>query len=82
MEQAPGITRLLDRLEKKSLIARQRCVVDRRQVLCSITPEGIALLQRLDDPVAAVDAAAVGMLSPPQMQELIGLLDALQSGRR
>ena len=30
IEQAPGITRLLDRLERKGLIRRQRCPEDRR----------------------------------------------------
>ncbi|HSN86827.1 MAG TPA: MarR family transcriptional regulator, partial [Thermoanaerobaculia bacterium] len=40
IEQAPGITRLLDRLEAKKLVRRQRCPEDRRQVLCWLTPEG------------------------------------------
>src|SRR6202008_362828 len=38
IEQAPGITRLLDRLEKKALVRRERCPEDRRQVLVAITP--------------------------------------------
>src|SRR4030095_6616228 len=37
IEQTPGITRLLDRLEVKRLVRRQRCASDRRQVLCWIT---------------------------------------------
>src|SRR5215208_2200660 len=32
IEQAPGITRLLDRLESKGLVRRSRCPEDRRQV--------------------------------------------------
>src|SRR5581483_10329175 len=46
----PDITRLLDRLEKRSLIARGRDENDRRVVLTRITPEGLALLARLDEP--------------------------------
>ena len=39
VEQTPGVTRLLDRLEAKRLITRARCPNDRRQVLCGITPQ-------------------------------------------
>jgi DNA-binding MarR family transcriptional regulator len=52
VEQTPGITRLLDRLEAKELIRRQRCPRDRRQHLCWITAKGLALLQKIDAPVA------------------------------
>ena len=51
VEQTPGITRLLDRLEAKELVRRQRCPKDRRQHLCWITPKGEALLGKLDAPV-------------------------------
>src|SRR4029453_18362861 len=37
VEQAPGITRLLDRLEKKTWVERERSQEDRRQVICRIT---------------------------------------------
>src|ERR1700722_19361616 len=37
IEQAPGITRLLDRLEGKKLVRRERPSDNRRQVLCFIT---------------------------------------------
>jgi DNA-binding MarR family transcriptional regulator len=52
VEETPGITRLLDRLEKKGLIRRQRCPRDRRQHLCWITAAGQALLQKMDAPIA------------------------------
>src|SRR5438128_7791686 len=45
IEQTPGITRLLDRLEAKELVRRQRCPKDRRQHLCWITPKALAILQ-------------------------------------
>ncbi len=53
MEQTPGITRLLDRLEAKGLVVRVRCREDRRQVHCSVTEAGLALLAGLDEPVPA-----------------------------
>src|SRR5215469_17927126 len=40
----PDITRLLDRLEKRTLISRCREVKDRRTVVARITPEGLKLL--------------------------------------
>ncbi len=67
MKQTPGITRLLDRLEGKGLVTRTCCTEDRRQVLCSITAEGTALLQRMDEPVIAADARAVSMLNRQQI---------------
>src|ERR1700741_3922379 len=47
----PDITRLLDRLEKRTLIARWRDSQDRRMVLARITPQGLKMLGRLDQPV-------------------------------
>src|ERR1700692_3220158 len=47
----PDVTRLLDRLEKRGLISRCRQTKDRRMVVVRITPEGLKLLARLDEPV-------------------------------
>ena len=81
IEQAPGITRLLDRIEAKGLVQRQRCARDRRRVLCSITGSGLAILARLDLVVASMDRAALGGLRPAQTLRLVGLLDAVRAGR-
>src|SRR4249920_1411214 len=51
LEQAPGVTRLIERLLRKQLVARARGQEDGRQVICRITPKGLALLARLDQPV-------------------------------
>lgn len=82
VEETPGITRLLDRLEAKGLVWRKRCPEDRRQVLCYLTPAGLDLINRLDDPVHAADDAVVGMLSPEEQETLIRLLDAIRAGQR
>ena len=78
VEHAPGVTRLLDRLEEKALVARVRCAEDRRRVLCRITPEGLATLARLDADVDALDARAVEGLSEGERQTLLGLLERLR----
>ncbi|MET0556400.1 MAG: MarR family transcriptional regulator [Vicinamibacteria bacterium] len=80
VEHAPGITRLLDRLEAKGLVARRRCPEDRRQVLCRITPEGLGLLARLDGPMARADADCLGMLSAPDLRALGATLAAIRDG--
>lgn len=78
IEVAPGITRLMDRLERKRLVRRQRCPADRRQVLCWITPGGLELLARLDEPVSASDESTLGGLTPGRIDLLIELLDDLR----
>jgi MarR family transcriptional regulator, organic hydroperoxide resistance regulator len=77
IEQTPGITRLIDRLEKKGLVRRVRSEEDRRQVWCRITPAGERLLARLDDPVEAFDRAAVRALTPAEQEHLTALLGQL-----
>jgi len=47
---APGITRLLDRLEGKKLVRRERPSDNRRQVLCYITTPGLGSLARTRHP--------------------------------
>lgn len=78
VEQTPGITRLLDRLEKKEWIRRERCPTDRRQVLCWITPAGLALLDRLEKPLAEFDRRALAMLTAAETRELIRILDKIR----
>ncbi|HQR46952.1 MAG TPA: MarR family transcriptional regulator [Thermoanaerobaculia bacterium] len=80
IEASPGITRLLDRLEEKRLVARVRCPKDRRRVLCTATPEALRLLASLDAPVHAADDGALRMLTDRQTEALIALLDAIRSG--
>lgn len=72
----PDITRLLDRLEKRSLIARRREAKDRRTVLTRITPEGLDLLARLDRPVHEAHARHLGHLTRGQLRQLSELLQA------
>jgi DNA-binding MarR family transcriptional regulator len=74
IEQAPGITRLIDRLERKGLVRRVRSEDDRRQVWCRITAAGERLLARLDAPVEAFDRALVQGLSPADQERLAALL--------
>ena len=79
VEHAPGITRLLDRLEAKALVRRQRHAGDRRQVLCRITPTGLRLLAGLDAGVQRADESTLGVLSRRDLRRLIALLDRIRA---
>jgi DNA-binding MarR family transcriptional regulator len=80
VEQAPGVTRLLDRLEAKGLVRRKRCPEDRRQVLCFANPAALRLLHDLAAPMERADRAALGMLRAAELDALIGLLDRVRCG--
>lgn len=75
IEEAPGITRLIDRLEAKRLVARERCDKDRRRIWCRITREGLALLRKLDGPIRDADSLALGSMTARELKQLISLLD-------
>lgn len=79
VQRTPGITRLLDRLEKKGLVTRERSPQDRRQVWCFISREGSALLRRLDAPIEALDHRALQPLSDDEIRRLIRLLDKVRT---
>jgi DNA-binding MarR family transcriptional regulator len=70
----PDVTRLLDRLEKRELISRCRETKDRRTVMARITPEGLKLLARLDEPVQAAHRKQLGHLGAERLKVLAELL--------
>jgi DNA-binding MarR family transcriptional regulator len=79
IEEAPGITRLLDRLERKTLVERHRCPKDARRVLCRITSAGAKVLRDLDRPMRRASDAFFSPLRGDQARRLIRLLDAVRS---
>jgi DNA-binding MarR family transcriptional regulator len=75
----PDITRLLDRLEKRDLISRCRETTDRRMVMTRITPHGLKLLARLDEPVEQAQRKQLGHLGRERLQALTELLHAARN---
>ncbi len=71
----PDITRLLDRLEKRGLIVRERTAADRRVVLASITPAGLKLLKQLDKPVIDLHVKQLGHMGKERLKTFIDLLE-------
>jgi DNA-binding MarR family transcriptional regulator len=82
IHEAPGITRLLDKLEKAGLARRERTAPDRRQVFCYITARGLAMVDELDEEMKGADEVAVGNLSEPEQRQLLKLLEGVRSGHR
>ncbi len=80
IQPTPGITRLIDRLEKKGLVERERLASDRRCVLCTLTPAGLGSVNGLDDLVDRRDEEALQGLDTAQTMELIALLDRVRAG--
>ncbi len=50
----PDITRLVDRMEKPGLVTRVRSAADRRVVVVRITPDGLQLIERVDQPMKII----------------------------
>lgn len=79
IERTPGVTRLIDRMEKKGWVRRQRCTEDRRRVWCLITDEGLELLARLDGPIDAVDDIIAGALDDEELHRFIEYMNRIRA---
>jgi DNA-binding MarR family transcriptional regulator len=75
------ITRMLDRLETRELIRRERQTDDRRIVLAFITPKGSALLKDLDAPVSELHVQQLDVLSEKELDKLIALAEKARKPR-
>jgi DNA-binding MarR family transcriptional regulator len=71
----PDITRLLDRMEKRGHITRERQTDDRRVVITRITPEGLATLKPLDEPVHVLHRRQFQHMPASRLNALVELLD-------
>jgi DNA-binding MarR family transcriptional regulator len=74
----PDVTRLLDRMETRGIIARARSEQDRRVVVTRITRAGLDLLTELDEPVAELHKRQFAHLTREQLAEFNRLLDLVR----
>jgi DNA-binding MarR family transcriptional regulator len=82
ISREPDVTRLLDRMQKRGLIARHRSTADRRVVTTRLSDEGLRLVNELDEPVSGAHVAQLGHLSREQLLALIELLELARTGPR
>jgi DNA-binding MarR family transcriptional regulator len=79
VSRAPDITRLLDKLEQRGLIARVRPAENRRVVRVAITDAGLGLLKELAGPLRDCHARQLGHLTAEQRRALVELLRAARA---
>jgi DNA-binding MarR family transcriptional regulator len=75
----PDITRLLDRMEKRGLITRERQTDDRRVVLTRITSKGLETLKHLDQPIHELHKRQFRHMPASRLKALAKLLEELRS---
>jgi DNA-binding MarR family transcriptional regulator len=73
------ITRLLDRLEARGLISREREAKDRRRIQTHISEQGLRLISELDGPVTEYHRQQLGFLGEKKIAILIKSLEEIRS---
>lgn len=76
----PDVTRLVDRLEKRELVSRERDTGDRRVVKIYISPAGLVTLRSLDRAAEQFPVQLLGHLGKKRLRELRDLLAAVRTG--
>ena len=74
----PDMTRLLDRMDKQSLITRHRQTDDRRVVKTRVTPKGLDFLRRLDQPVRELHKRQFCHMSAARLRVFTELLEQIR----
>lgn len=75
----PDMTRLLDRMESRGLISRERQKDDRRVVKTRITGQGLELLKTLDQPVHDLHRQQFRHMTMARLRLLEELLEEVQN---
>jgi len=82
IERAPDVTRLVDRLQARGLVRRQRGGHDHRQAITRITPKGLKLLEIIQPELDGRTATHLRKLSQDECRELSRLCGLLFDGDR
>lgn len=77
----PDMTRLLDRVEKRGLIRRERQKDDRRVVKTHITSQGLELLKPLDQPMRELHKRQFRHMPAKRVKNLVQLLEQFCGGK-
>jgi DNA-binding MarR family transcriptional regulator len=71
----PDMTRMLDRMESRQWITRERQTEDRRVVKARITEEGLKLLKKMDAPVRELHKQQFAHMSATRQKTLLELIN-------
>lgn len=74
------IAALLSRLEEKQYISRSQDPTDNRQVIVTLLPQGLALIQRIQGEVIAAVVRMLERLGPEDAREYIRIQKKILSG--
>lgn len=74
IQVVPAITGLIDRLEKRELVTRERCTADRRVVYVALTEKADTLLKEIDEPGRELHQRLIGHLTRTELKTLSRLL--------
>lgn len=77
ISREPDITRLLDRMQARGLISRERGIEDRRAVYVTLTSEAQTILRSLDKAVKDLHVAQFERLGAGGAEALTGMLKLL-----
>jgi DNA-binding MarR family transcriptional regulator len=72
----PDVTKLLDRLETRGLVTRERQPRDRRAIVARVTRKGLSMLQQVDKPMLDMVTGLLGHLGERRLKRLSELLAA------
>jgi MarR family transcriptional regulator, organic hydroperoxide resistance regulator len=72
----PDVTKLLDRLEARELVTRERQQQDRRVVVVRVSKQALKLLKKIDGPVTRQSKKLLGHLGLKRLDALNELLEA------
>ncbi|MCX6140763.1 MAG: MarR family transcriptional regulator [Candidatus Kapabacteria bacterium] len=76
---APDVTRLIDRLEKLSLVKRVKSAEDLRLSLTVISPKGLELLNAMQSEVDALEVSFSSLISEKEAVVLAEICDKVTS---
>jgi DNA-binding MarR family transcriptional regulator len=80
VERAPDVTRLIDRLEKRGWVERDRSERDRRLSISRITPSGLELLERIGPRLELMHREFAERVTPEDCRELSRICETIYGG--
>jgi DNA-binding MarR family transcriptional regulator len=71
------VTGIVDRLEKRGFVQRERQSRDRRQIHVRLTPQGSAFIENAPDPLRDQFVARLKAMAPEEFEKILAAIDTL-----